>query len=317
MATYLLRRLVYAVVVIVGVTFILTVMLDLIPGGPAVQFLGENATPAQIKIINQQLGVDQPVLTRYVDWLGDAAKGDLGTSFTNKLPVADLIWEKLPVTAELVFLSQFVAVTFAITMGVYTANKPSGFLDRSLTGISQVVLGMPSFVTGLLLALAFAVKIRLLPIAGFVDLKEGLFDNLEYMVLPVIAVAADPAVIYWRVLRADLSRTLREDYILMAEAKGLSSRKILFRHALRPSMFTMTTIAGINTARLIGTTLIIEQIFALPGMGRLLIDSIRAYDYPVVQGTVVVIALIFVLTNTLVDLLYSALDPRVVRRGAH
>ncbi len=313
---YILRRLVYLIVVVLGVSFVLTVMLEFIPGDPAQQFVGETATAEQLEIVTKQLGLDKPVYERYVNWLGDAVRFDFGESFGSRIPVSKLITDKLPVTLELAFLSQVTAVAFAIGFGLYTAHKPGGRVDRALGWYSQAMLATPPFVLAVLLVLLVSVKLQWIDIASYTPIEEDLGKNLQSMILPVLALSAEISVIYWRVLRADLSRTLREDYIVMAQAKGLPPKTVLFRHALRPSLFSFSTVVGITTAKLIGGTLIIEQIFGLPGIGRLLIDSIVSLDYPVVQGTVTFIALMYVVINTLVDVLYSALDPRVVFRGA-
>jgi peptide/nickel transport system permease protein len=309
--SYFLRRLAYLVAVLLAVTFLVSAMIDFLPGDPALVIVGENATPAQIAVVHKQLHLDQPVARRYVSWLGHAVRGDLGRSVTTSESISHTIGQKLPVTLELVILSQLVALLFALVTALYSAYKPRGVVDGATTVLSFAMISTPQFVLGIVLILFVSVKLGWFPVAGFTPLNHNLWQNLRSVALPVVAISADPAGVYQRLLRSDIGRTLREDYITMAQAKGLSPARILVRHGLRPSMFSTTTLAGITTARLIGGSVIMETIFAIPGIGRYLIDSINHHDLVAIQGVVAVIAVGYVVINTAVDLLYGVLDPRV------
>ena len=311
MIRYLLKRLAYLIAVLLVVTFLVSVMIDFLPGDPAYSVLGENATPAQIAAVHKELHLDQPLLPRYGSWLSHAAHGDLGHSLTTKVSVAETLRTTLPITIELVLLAQLFALSYAMLTASYSAYKPRGVVDGTTTVLSFAMISTPQFVLGIVMILFLTVRHRWFPVTGWVPLTESISGNLKHAFLPVVAIAFDAAGVYQRLLRSDMARTLHEEYITMAQAKGLSPSRILVRHGLRPSMFSTTTLAGIITARLIGGSVVIETIFAIPGIGRYLYDSINHHDYVAIQGVVAVIAVGYVIINTGVDLLYGVLDPRV------
>lgn len=297
------------------VLFIVTVfsllMVDLLPGDPAVAVLGPEASPEQITALRQELGLDRPLHERYVTWLGSAFTGDLGSSVRTGQDVAEAIAQRLPVSLELLVLSQLLALAIAVPAAILAAARPNGIFDRTVTTLSSVVLGLPAFVLGLLLILLLSVKLEWLPTLGFSPLSEGLGANLRSMALPVLTVALGEAVVYTRVLRADLLATLSESFIDVARAKGLGERRVMLGHAVRPSSLALVTLVGLNAGRLVGSAVIIESMFALPGVGRLLVAAIADRDFTVVQGAVLLIAVSYVLLNVLVDALYGVIDPRV------
>ena len=311
---YSLGRLAYLLFILLMVTFAVSAMLELMPGEPAYIIIGEQAEPEQIEALNKRLHLDEPVLERYVNWLGNAVTGDLGHSVRGNVPVTDLIRQRLPVTLQLVVGSQLLALTFALTTAIYSAYRPGGLVDQVTSATAFAMISVPHFVLAVFLVLLFSVNLGWLPTAGHVALTENLGDNIRSMILPTISVAAGPAGIYQRLLRSDMTATLREDFIAMAEAKGQSPTRILLRHALRPSMFSLMTLVGLTTAAAIGGSVVVEVIFGLPGLGRLMINSIELRDVVVVQGAVAVIGVGYVALNGLVDILYGVLDPRV-RRG--
>jgi len=240
--------------------------------------------------------------------------GDLGKSFLAPFPsVGQIVKGALPVSLELALLGEIIALLIAIPVGVWSGYREAGPFDRIAGGLSFAFLSVPVFVSSLILALVFAFDVRWLPRTGWVRLTSsaGAFQNLRYALLPSIALALPLAAVYTRLLRTDMSQTLREDYIQVARAKGLSIRRVLFRHALRPSSISLLTISGVSLGYLIGGTLIVETIFGLPGLGRILVTAVASNDYPLVQGIVLVLALAYVFVNVLVDLLYSVLDPRI------
>ncbi|GAA3820626.1 ABC transporter permease [Sphaerisporangium flaviroseum] len=309
----ILHRLVRLAVVLLVVTFLSYVLLNLLPGDPTTQILGLSATEEARAQLRQELGLDQPLLIRYAAWLGDLLTGDFGTSYITRLPVAEELAERLPVTLELLVVAQAVALGLAIPVGVAAARRAGRALDQVLTAVSFALLSTPVFVLGVLLILVFAVTWRLLPATGWTPLSVDVGWNLTSVLLPAVTLGCGQLAVYARLLRTDLIATLQEDYITLARARGLSPRRILWRHALRPSAISLVTAVGLNLGALIGGTVIIETLFGLPGVGRLIVDSIFSRDYLTVQGSVVLISVGYVLVNFAVDLVYAAVDPRIRR----
>ena len=308
---WLARQLLRLVVVLFCVTLVTFVIVNILPGDIAIVILGTLATPQDIAGLRADLGLDRPMLVRYFDWLGSALSGDLGRSYRNGEPVAQAIADRLPVSLELMILAQLVALGIAVPVALLSARKPGGFFDRLSASAAFGFLAMPNFMLGIVLIYLFSVTFDLLPATGFSPLSDGLWDNLESMILLALTLGLVEWTVLMRVLRADLLTTLKEDFILLARAKGLPPWRVLMLHALRPSSFTLITILGLNIGGLIGGAVIVEQIFALPGVGRLLLGGIFNRDLILVQGTVSFIAAAFVIINFLVDMLYAVLDPRV------
>ena len=308
---WLARQLLRLVIVLFCVTLVTFVIVNILPGDIAIVILGTLATPQDIAGLRADLGLDRPMLVRYFDWLGSALSGDLGRSYRNGEPVAQAIADRLPVSLELMILAQLVALGIAVPVALLSARKPGGFFDRLSASAAFGFLAMPNFMLGIVLIYLFSVTFDLLPATGFSPLSDGLWDNLESMILPALTLGLVEWTVLMRVLRADLLTTLKEDFILLARAKGLPPWRVLMLHALRPSSFTLITILGLNIGGLIGGAVIVEQIFALPGVGRLLLGGIFNRDLILVQGTVSFIAAAFVIINFLVDMLYAVLDPRV------
>ncbi|ANY22222.1 ABC transporter permease [Gordonia terrae] len=286
-------------------------LLELIPGDPVDTVLPAGATPEMRAAAMQLYGLDGSLVSRYFDWLGSAFQGDLGRSMQSQLPVTDAILARLPVTIELAALSIILALLIAIPVGVVSAYRPGGIVDRIATFICSITLSIPSFLLGVLLVFIFAVSLGVLPVTGWTPLSEGLVPHIESLILPVITLSAIEAVGFIRVLRNDMIATLQQDFVLSARARGLPSSRILFTHALRPSAFSLVTVLGVTLGRLIGGTVIVETLFSLPGLGSLVITAITGRDFVMVQGIVLVVAVAYVLLNALVDLVYPVLDPRV------
>ena len=311
MVRILLRRLAHVVPVLLIVSFGTMMLVNLAPGDPAYTILGESATAEQVKALHEQLGLDDPLLTRYFSWLGDVLTGNFGTSIRTHLDVGHVIMQKLPVTLELAVLSLLMALLIAIPVGVYAAYRADRVFDRTTQVGTSFLVANPSFVIAIFLIYLFAVQLRLFPVSGWVPFSSNVSENLRFAFLPALTLALAEIGVFVRLLRADMVATLQEDYILAAKGKGLSSRAILVRHALRPSSFSLLTLAGLSFGRTMGGALIVESVFGLPGLGNLLVQSIEVKDTAMVQGVVIFIALSYVLINTLVDSLYSWLDPRV------
>ncbi|MBK8766918.1 MAG: ABC transporter permease [Steroidobacteraceae bacterium] len=303
-------RLLSLVLVVWGVTIATFVLANLLPGDPVLALLGEDATPESIAVWRAKLGLDQPLLVRYFDWLLNALQGDFGASYRTDEKVFDMILHRLPVTVEILVLTQIVALAIAVPCGIFSAWRSGSNFDRATMGTSLGLLSMPPFLIGILLIYLFSIQLGLLPATGYASLDDGILENLQSLLLPVLALALAEIPVYLRLLREDMMQTLQQDYIAVARAKGMPPRRILLFHALRPSSFSLITVVGVNIGRLIGGAIIVEVLFALPGIGQLLIQSVYQQDFLVLQGIVLFVAVAFVLVNATVDLLYNFLDPR-------
>jgi peptide/nickel transport system permease protein len=306
-------RLLQLIPVMILVTLATFFMTTLLPGDPAIAILGENARPAQIAAVHKELRLDEPIASRYIHWVGAALKGDLGRSIISNQPVADALREKLPVNLELALLAQALAVLLAVPIGAWSAYRAGRAFDRSASAVSFGIVSVPPFLLGLLLVALLAIHFQIFPNTGWYKLSEGIGKNLKYLVLPVLTLALGEAAVYGQLLRADMAATLQEDYVLAARARGLPNRHVLMREALRPSSFSFVTLAGVNLGRLIGGTVVVEQIFGLPGVGRAITQAIPPQDFPTLQGGVLVLASVYLLINLAVDMSYAFLDPRVRR----
>lgn len=316
MGRYVLRRLLRVIPVLVIVTLVTSLLLEAVPGDPAIAILGSAATPEGIEAIHDKLNLDQNVLVRYVDWVGNALQGDLGNSLVNGDSAWGTITSRLPISLELALLSIVFSLLIALFLGSYAARSGGGRFDRVVRGLTSALQSAPSFVWAVLLVLFFAVRWRLFPVTGWTRLSDGVWDNLRSAVLPALSLSLIEIAIFTRVLRTDMTTTLQEDFVLAARSKGLRERRVLFGHALRPSLFSLVTVAGVAFGRLLGGTVIVESFFDLPGIGTLLIKSIGNKDYTMVQAGVVFLAVVYVVISVLVDILYGALDPRIRLQGA-
>ena len=311
------KRLLTAVPILLGVSVLMFVLLNLIPGSAAVQLLGPEATPDQIARLNEEMGLNRPPVTRYLDWLGGVLHGDLGRSLVSRQPIADVLPTRLAVTGELVGLAFVISLAVAIPLAIAAARRPNRFFDKVSMVVSTGGLSMANYVLAILLVLLFAVRLGWFPAIGFTPVSKGLGDNLYSLALPAFAMAFPLLCFYARFLRSDLVDQMQgEDYVMTARAKGLGPWQVLLRHAFRNSSFGLITIVGLNISGLIGATVIIESIFSLPGIGQYLLQGILTRDYIVVQAIVIVFAVVTVLANLMADVLYAVLDPRI-RYGSH
>ena len=311
MARFIGRRLLYLLPVLLAVTLLTFLIASLLPGDLAYTILGDQATPDKVEALRAQMGLDRPIWERYLLWLGHAVQGDLGRSFRTGETVLAAVVDRLPVSLELMVLAEVLGLVIAIPLAIVCAVKSGGTLDRWVTGIAFGKLSLPPFMVAILLIYLFAVELNWLPATGWVPFAEDPIANLRSFILPAFTLAIAEWPVLMRVLRSDMIATLQEDYIAMAKAKGLKPSRILLVHALKPSSLTLVTVTGINIGRLIGGTLIIETIFALPGIGRLLVGAIYARDFIILQGVVLFVAVGFVMVNFIVDMLYAVLDPRI------
>jgi peptide/nickel transport system permease protein len=305
------RRLLYLIPVVLAVTVLTFFIASLLPGDLAVTMLGDQATPEAVAALHKKLGLDLPLWQQYLHWLGGALSGDFGTSQRTGETVLHAIAGRLPVSLELMVIAELGGLLIGVPLAILCAVRAGSELDRVASAAAFGTLSVPPFLLAILLIFLFAVQLNWLPATGYVPLSEDILGNLRAMALPglTLALLEWPAIM--RILRSDMISTLQENYIAMAKAKGLSQRRILLVHALKPSSLTLVTIVGLNIGRLIGGALLIETIFALPGVGRLLVEAIFQRDFIILQGGVVLVAVGFVAVNFAVDLLYAALDPRI------
>jgi peptide/nickel transport system permease protein len=314
---YLIRRGQRLLIVLLAVTAFTFVLVNVLPGDVAYDIAGQDATPEQIEAIRKDLGLDRPVVVRYWEWLGGILTGDWGTSYRTGEPVWQAISTRFPVSLELMLIASAMALLLAVPLGTLSAYRAGGTPDRIVGTLAFMSVSMPSFMIAILLIFLFALTLDWLPATGYEPLSEGLWANLKPMLLPAVSFALVEWTILMRTLRAEMIAVLQEDYIALARAKGLSDTRILLSHALRPSSFSMMTLMGLQVGRLISGSIIIEEIFAIPGVGRLLINAVYARDFIVIQGCVTFIAITYVLVNFMVDIAYAYLDPRVRVDAAH
>jgi peptide/nickel transport system permease protein len=306
------RRLLAAIPVLFGVTFLTYVVMNLLPGDAAQELLGANATPAEVHQLEVQLHLNEPFWVRYGDWLGGVFHGSLGTSLVNGENVTTILGARLPVTVELLLYAFVVSIVLAVGLAVLVARWPNGIMDRVSLVISMVGLSVAPYVLALVLIYLFAVKLQWFPAIGYTSLSASPVENIKSLTLPAAAIGFPLFAIYTRLLRADIVEQMqREDYVVTARANGVRPWRILLRHALPNSLFGLITLVALNLGALVGAVAIIEPIFSLPGVGDILIQSINDHDVPVVEGIVVVFAVVVVVGNLLADILYAALDPRI------
>jgi peptide/nickel transport system permease protein len=305
------RRLLTAIPVVWGVTFLSFTVLNLLPGDAAQALLGADATPAEVAALGRQLHLDQPFFTRYGNWLAGALSGHLGSSLGSGQPVTTILAQRLPVTFELILYAFVISLLIAVPVATMAARKPGGIFDGIATFIALVGLSIAPYVLALLLILLFAVRLSWFPALGWTPLSGGLGANLRSLTLPALSLGFPIGCFYTRLLRADVIEQLNEDYVTTAQAKGLPQWRVLLRHATPNSMFGLITVVALNVGTLLGGTVIVEQIFGLPGVGEELFQAIQTRDFPVLEGTVVVFAVVVVVIGLLADLLYAVLDPRI------
>ncbi|WP_166354480.1 ABC transporter permease [Phytoactinopolyspora limicola] len=301
-----------AVLLVVGTLVFLG--MELLPGGPAEAMLGVSATPESVAALNHQLGLDQPLLERYASWVGGLLQGDLGQSFRTGQDVSAIVATRLPVTLELVIAGQIVALGLALPLAMVSAARRGTVVDRGISMMVFSVLSTPHFVIGVVLIWLLSVNLGWLPATGYTPLSDGIWPYLSGMIMPAVALAAAPFAQYQRVLRADLIETNSQSFMLVARAKGISPMRSAFRHGLRPSLLGLSTVIGITIGTSIGSSVVVESLFGLPGLGAQLVNAVQARDYPEVQGIVLVVAASFVVINAIVDALYTVIDPRLRQR---
>jgi peptide/nickel transport system permease protein len=303
MFIFIIRRLLQMIPVLLGVVLVVFLIMQLVPGDPAVLLAGESASEEQVQEIRRQLGLDKPIMVQYFTYVGDIVTGDLGTSIRSNRPVLDEILVRLPVTIELAFWSILVTIFLGLLAGIISATKQYSFSDISLMIVALLGVSLPSFWLGLMLILFFSVKIQIFPVAGW--------GTFMHIILPAITLGTGGAAIVARMTRSSMLEVIRQDYIRTAKAKGVKEQVIVYKHALKNAMIPVITVVGLQFGALLGGTVLTETVFAINGLGRLIIDAIRMRDLPVVQGSILFVSVIFVVVNMFVDISYRLLNKRV------
>ena len=307
MLNFIFSRLVSAAIVIFGVSCLVFLFIHLVPGDPIEVMLGESAQPTDREALRQALGLDQPLLVQFGQYFGNLAQFDLGTSLYSQRPIVDMLLERIPATAQLAVASLVVAILISFPLGVLAAVRKGSRWDQGAMGLSLIGVSIPNFLMGPILILVFSLGLGWFPVSGR--------DGFASLILPALTLGTAMASILSRMVRATLLETLNEDYIRTARAKGLSERLVIWRHAMRNALLPVITLLGLQLGVLLGGAVITEVVFSWPGLGSLTIESIQKRDYPVVQACVLLISLTYVVVNTLTDLVYGWLDPRVRLEG--
>ncbi len=314
MGKYIAKRVVLLIVIIIFVSVAAFFMIHLLPGNPVVTILGPNATPQNAAILNHTLGLDKPLYEQYFIWLGHVLQGNLGQSFTTHITATTIIKQAFPIDLELIVFSQLLALAVAFPMAIVASRRPNRLFDQIANSTTFGLLALPPFVVTPVFVLLFAVTWHIFPgPASYVALTQNFWSNIHTMLLPSIVLALGTIVVYYRLLRNDLIASLQEDFIVMARSKGLTDRRIMWRHALRPSSVSVLASMGVTIAGLIAGTFVVELQLQLPGLGYQLVTAINQLDYTVVQGITLVVAVAVVLINFLFDFLFTVVDPRIAR----
>jgi len=311
MLSYIIRRLLGVIPVMLVVGIFVFSLLHLAPGDPAAIIAGDNATPENIAKIRANLGLDRPLLEQFFSWGWATLQGDLGVSMFSGIPVTTLVEQRMGPTISLTITTLIVAVTIAVTLGVLAAWKAGSLLDRAVMGLAVTGFSVPVFVVGYIMVYYVSLKWRLLPVQGYKEMSEGFWIWLSHLILPSFALGLAYVALIARITRASMLEVLAEDYIRTASAKGVSTMPMLLRHALKNAAVPIITVIGIGIALLISGVVITESVFNIPGIGRLVVDAIARRDYPIIQGTMIIFAGVYVLINLAIDISYSFLDPRI------
>ncbi|MBI3980027.1 MAG: ABC transporter permease [Chloroflexi bacterium] len=313
MKRYLIRRLLFFAPVIFLVTVVTFAITLLLPGDPALAYLGEGNVRDKVayEAIRQELGLDQPVPVQYAKWLSRALRGDLGRSVRTREPALTGLLARLPVTVHLTAMALVVALLIGVPAGIISAVRPNSRADLAGTLLAMSGVAIPNFWLGMLLIYVFALWLRVLPPSGYVPPAEDLWRSMQSMILPSLALGTAIAAVVMRQTRSALIEVLQQEYVTVARAKGLPERTVVNRHALQNALIPVVTVVGLQMGRLFGGAVIVETVFALPGLGRLAADSVLFRDFPMLQGVVLILALAVLLANLLTDVVYAVLDPRI------
>ncbi len=311
MLKYIVQRLFSLLPILLVVAIVVFFLAHLTPGDPVTVLLGDEASEETKAELRKELGFDLPLYTQFILWFKGVILGDLGDSYFLKMPVTQAFFEYLGPTLSLAIISQIIAIVVALVLGVLAAKKRGTFMDQAVMGISLFGISVPSFLVGLFLILIFSVQLQWLPVAGYRPLSDGFGEHLRYLILPAIALGMMQAALIARMTRSSMLDVMKTNYIKTAKSKGLHPNKITFKHALRSAFIPILTVIGESFGTLITGAAVVETVFNIPGIGQLIVNSIERRDFPVIQGTVLMITVTYVLLNLVIDLLYGVVDPRV------
>lgn len=310
-----LHKLVTTLFTLLLVSLIIFLIFNVLPGNPATAILGPDADIQQIRVLEEQLGVNQPLYTRYFDWISGIFRGDLGTSYRYREPVAQIIADRLPVTLSLTLYSLIITVIIAIPIGIFISRYEGRAVSTIANTISQLGISIPSFWLAFVLILVFAVNLGWFPTFGYKDLSEGLVEHLKSMFLPSVSIAISNIAVVIRYLSNSVADQLNKDYVTTAVVKGASDNRVMYGHVLKNASLPVITVFGLMVADTLGGSIIVENVFALPGIGSLLNSSVQSRDFPLIQSLVLFLSIIIVLANFAVDMLYQVIDPRIKSGG--
>ena len=311
MGLFLLKRLATLVATLIGASIVVFLVLEILPGDAALIMMGPDAAPEAVRALAYKLGLDRPPLERYFAWISGLLTGDLGLSYTYSSPVSELIWERLAVTVPLALMAMALTTVLALCVGIYAASNHNKIGDVGLMGLTQVGIAIPNFWFAILLILLFSVHLQWFSAGGFEGWDEGVFEGFKSLLLPALSLAVVQAAILARITRSAVLEVFREDFVRTARAKGLSKRATVWGHVLRNAMIPVITVMGLQFAELLAGTIVVENVFYLPGLGRLIFQSISNRDLIVVRNCVMLLATMVVVVNFVVDVLYAVIDPRV------
>jgi ABC-type dipeptide/oligopeptide/nickel transport system permease component len=310
-AVYVIRRLLEGIPVLFLASVFVFALLHLVPGDPAANLAGPDATDDDVQVIEERLGLDRPIVQQYLTWVGNAMTGDLGTSFRNSRPVSSLVETALWPTLELTIAAFILELTFGISLGVMAGTKLRSAWDWGLSAFTIVGIAVPHFVMGLAMLYFISFRLGWLPVGGRVSLFDDPLEGLRYLALPAIVLGLTGAAVLARFVRTSVGQVMNQDYIRTGRAKGLRERSVVVNHALRNGLVPVVTVMALQFAGLLTGSVVVESVFSRPGIGRLVVGAIQARDYPVVQGTLLLLVVVFITINLLADLTYGLLDPRI------
>lgn len=313
-ASYIARRILLTIPAMVAMSFLVFFIIRLVPGDPAMVILGLRATPESLANLRDQLNLDDPVYVQYGNWIWNALRGDLGVDFRTHEPITEMIMTRLPVTLELAVMGMIFAALVGIPLGIIAAVK-RGPADIASTGLGLFGISIPEFWLGVMLILIFPLELGWLPSSGFVPFRESVWGNISHMILPAVTLGVGFAAVLTRTTRSAVADAMNKQFVQTARAKGLRERSIVVGHVLRNATLPVLTVMGMQFGYALGGAVIIEQVFALPGVGRLTLNAVLERNYPVVQGAVLVITFLFMLTNIITDSLFAVVDPRIRSSG--
>lgn len=308
---YIGKKLVTMLMTLLCISFLVYFAFDIIPGDAALAALGTDASPESLAALREQMGLNRPFLTRYFEWLINFIRGDFGTSYKYHMPVADMIASKLPITVIMALISFLIMIVVSLPLGIYTAKHSGKHIDRFIMAGNQIMMSVPHFFMGIIITYLFGLILKLFTPGGFVSYETDLAGFLAYIIFPCIAIALPKIAMSVKLLRSSCIEEAKKDYVRTAYSKGNNTNKVLYRHVLRNAMIPVVTLWGMTLADMLVGSIVIEQVFNIPGIGRILLTSISYRDYPVVETIIILIAAVVIVTNFCVDVIYQLIDPRI------